>query len=99
MMKNIIQWLLNFLRWDAGDGTQVEIDLNVVKGFSGNHTLSVPLLDLLCDKGIFYLNQIHKMHNNFSIFHAWEVELGSHCKLAVKWGIVLYCWYFFFCTR
>lgn len=97
VMKNI-QWLLNFLRWDVGDGTQVEIDLNAVKGFSGNHTLSVPLLDFLCDKGIFYLNQFHKMRNNFSIFHSWlkEVELGLHGNLAVEWGIVLYCWYLSF---
>lgn len=55
---------MGFLRWDVGNGTQVDIDLDAIKGFTRNHSMSKDLIHFLHDWDIKYFTQINEEHNN-----------------------------------
>ena len=57
---------------------QSEIGLETIKGLNGNHTLFVPLLQILHNRGIFFINQLHHSQNQGIFSQQWHKadELG-----------------------
>lgn len=51
-------WLCGNLRWVVGRGNRIAIGLDAIKGFSGDHLLSLPILQIFYNSGIKTLAHI-----------------------------------------
>lgn len=48
---------MRFLCWEVGDGSKINIGLDVIKGMVGNYSLSYYILNFLHNKEIIFLKQ------------------------------------------
>lgn len=52
-------------------GTMVEIGLDVIKLITGQHSLYVPILRYMHNKGLFFLNHPYVECYSFLVMHSW----------------------------
>ena len=74
----------------------LEIGMDPIRGFWGNHTLHIIIIQYFHDKGIILLNQIHVDTDPNYLYPTWisSHELGLIRELAEIWENVflIYTW-------
>lgn len=51
-MMNVKQWLIGNLFWEISSRTQVQIGLDPINGFYGDHSLPTPLIMYMHNQGL-----------------------------------------------
>jgi len=85
-------WLLGNLKWKIRPSFAVDIGLDPICDFVGDHTLPFPLIRHLYNLGIYYINQLQVPTNRFILHPMWpgSWDLGLFITLAVAWDIYVY---------
>lgn len=80
-------WLCNNLCWVVGQGNNILVGLNTMVGMEGFHTLPMPIILYLQNRGLQHLPQIGLVqHVGFPSTHWYKaIELELRSKLHLEW--------------
>lgn len=83
----IKQRLIVNLRWEIGTGALMEIGMDPINGFDGNHHMPITLIMYNHNLGIYFLNQIQVSHDSTFLYPSWicSWDLGFYGDLEETW--------------
>lgn len=87
-LMKIKHWLIGNLRWEIESSTLLEIGLEYpVRGFNGDHTLPITLIQHIHNTGIYYLNHLQVEYDPIFQYPSWvcSQDLGLFGEMVVCW--------------